>query len=65
MKTCVLLTLVVHAFNVANAASACKKDACFNDVTVQKNNNPKYAVRRADCSSVLKTIYADEKVICC
>lgn len=62
MKTSILLTLALSAITVVDGAGSCKRDACFSQVAVQGSNNPKYATRRADCSSVLKTVYADEKV---
>lgn len=61
MKELLFVSLVLHFFASSNAASTpCKKDACYSAVAIQGNSNPKLATRKADCSSVLKTIIEDD-----
>lgn len=48
---------------VANAALTCRRDGCYSVVAFESKTNPTAAVRRADCSSVLKTYIEDTKTV--
>lgn len=54
-------TLSIHLlllFTIGGSAdSSCKKDACYN--VVQGTKGPNLASRRADCSSILRTVVDD------
>lgn len=62
MKTFAVLFAVFQALSLTEAATSCKKDACFNAVASQSNTNPSLAIRQADCKAVLKTIIDDDAV---
>lgn len=57
MKTFLMLfSVLAVSINLANAANACKKDTCYSAVAVQGRSNPNLAQRRADCTSILRTV---------
>lgn len=53
--TCAFLQLLTFS----EAATACKKDACYNNVSNNGANRPNLASRRKDCSSILRTVVDD------
>lgn len=51
-----LCTALALLADFSYAANACKKDACYNAIAVQGRSNPNLARRKADCSSILRTV---------
>lgn len=53
---------ICHFCHLSTAAQACKKDTCYNIIATQGRNNPTLASRRADCSSILRSLLDDRTV---
>lgn len=63
----ILGNIMLHLFTIAcilqvclGATTPCKRDACFNAVAANSANKPNLASRKADCSSIIKSIIDDD-----
>lgn len=48
--------ILLLAFTVAQAATACKRDACYSAVAANGPSKPNVASRKADCAAIFKTV---------
>lgn len=51
--------ILLQAFDYANAATPCRRDACYSAVAANRASKPNLASRKADCIAVFRTVFDD------